>query len=163
MRAHRRVALIAAVTLFLAPLACAAADAMLPPIDDLGALATTVARTRVPVIVLFSTPGCPFCREVRQNYLAPRLAEQQQRSRPEYLLREVDITSRRPIGSIDGRPLTEAQFADRYGVGLVPVLIAFDAQWRPLGEPLVGLDRSGFYEAYLDRLISGALGVKANR
>jgi thiol-disulfide isomerase/thioredoxin len=160
---RRRLALQALAALAFVPVARAAGEAVLPPIDDLRSLAAEVARTRVPVIVLFSTPGCPFCREVRQNYLAPRLAEQQQRSKPEYLLCEVDITSRRPIGAIDGRPLTEAQFADRYGVGLVPVLIAFDAQWRPLGEPLVGLDRSGFYEAYLDRLISGALGVKAGR
>jgi thiol-disulfide isomerase/thioredoxin len=163
MRAHRRVALIAAVALFLAPLACAAADAMLPPIDDLGALATTVARTRVPVIVLFSTPGCPFCREVRQNYLAPRLAEQQQRSAPEYLLREVDITSRRTIGAIDEKVLTESQFADRYGIRLAPVVIAFDAKWRPIGEPLVGLDRSGFYESYIERLISEAQRQAAGR
>jgi thiol-disulfide isomerase/thioredoxin len=160
---RRRLALQALAALALAPAGRAAGEAVLPPIDDLRSLAAEAARSRVPVIVLFSTPGCPFCREVRQNYLAPRLAEQQQRSKPEYLLREVDITGRRLIGAIDGRPLTEAQFADRYGVGLVPVLIAFDAQWRPLGEPLVGLDRSGFYEAYLDRLISGALGVKANR
>ena len=160
---RRRLALQALAALAFVPAARAAGEAVLPPIDDLRSLAAEAARARVPVIVLFSTPGCPFCREVRQNYLAPRLAEQQQRSRLEYLLREVDITSRRPIGAIDGRALTEAQFADRYGVGLVPVLIAFDAQWRPLGEPLVGLDRSGFYEAYLDRLISGAIGVKADR
>ena len=160
---RRRLALQALAALAFVPAARAAGEAVLPPIDDLRSLAAEAARARVPVIVLFSTPGCPFCREVRQNYLAPRLAEQQQRSRPEYLLREVDITSRRPIGAIDGRSLTEAQFADRYGVGLVPVLIAFDAQWRPLGEPLVGLDRSGFYEAYLDRLISGALGAKPGR
>jgi len=160
---RRRLALQALAALAFVPVARAAGEAVLPPIDDLRSLAAEVARTRVPVIVLFSTPGCPFCREVRQNYLAPRLEEQRQRSRPEYLVREVDITSRRPIGAIDGRSLTEAQFADRYGVGLVPVLIAFDAQWRPLGEPLVGLDRSGFYEAYLDRLISGAIGVKADR
>jgi thiol-disulfide isomerase/thioredoxin len=159
---RRRLALQVLAALALVPTARAAGEAVLPPIDDLRSLAAEATRSRVPVIVLFSTPGCPFCREVRQNYLAPRLAEQQ-RSRPEYFLREVDITSRRPIGAIDGRPLTEAQFADRYGVGLVPVLIAFDAQWRPLGEPLVGLDRSGFYEAYLDQLISGALGVKAGR
>ena len=79
------------------------------------------------------------------------------------MLREVDITSRRPIGSIDGRPLTEAQFAERYGIRLSPVLMAFDSRWRPLGDPLVGLDRSGFYDSYVERLISEAQKLKAAR
>ena len=105
---------------------------------------------------MFSTPGCPYCREARQNYLAPRLVEQQRRSRSEYLLREIDITSRRPIGAIDGRPVTEAQFAELHSVRFAPVLIAFDPQWRPLGEPLVGLDRSGFYDSYVEQLITAA-------
>ena len=156
MGAGRRAVLIAAVALAVAPLAWAADEAMLPTIDDLRAVAMESARAGIPVIVLFSTPGCPFCKEARENYLAPRLAEQRRRSAPEYLLREVDITSRRPIGAIDGRSLTEAQFADRYSIGLAPVLIAFDAQWRPLGEPLVGLDRSGFYESYVERLLTEA-------
>jgi len=92
-----------------------------------------------------------------------RNSRQQRRSKPEYLLREVDITSRRPVGAIDGRTLTEAQLADRYGIHFAPVLMAFDSRWRPLGEPLVGLDRAGFYESYVERLISEARQSKAAR
>jgi len=154
---------VAASALLLAPLAQASDDELLPAVDDLQALAEHSARAGIPIIVLFSTPGCPFCQEARQNYLAPRHAEQQRRARPEYLLREVDITSRRPIGTIDGRPVTEAQFAERYGIRLAPVLMAFDSRWRPLGEPLVGLDRAGFYESYVERLISDARTPKATR
>jgi len=128
----------------------------LPPIDDLRALGAEAARGSIPVIVLFSTPGCPYCQEARENYLVPRLLEQQGRAKPEYLLREIDITGRRPIGLLDGRVLSEAQFAERFEVRMAPVLIAFDSEWRPLGEPLVGLDRAGFYESYVDRLITKA-------
>jgi len=160
---RRRTALLALAAVAFVPVARAAADSELKPIDDLPELAAASARAGIPIVVLFSTPGCPYCKEVRESYLAPRLAEQRRRPAPEYLLREVDITSRRAVGTIDGRPLTEAQFAERHGVRLVPVLIAFDSQWRPLGEPLVGLDRSGFYESYLDRLIADALRQKAGR
>jgi len=138
------------------PRLVAAADSPLPPILDLAALAAEAAQLKIPVIVLFSTPGCPYCREARQNYLAPRVAEQQRRRAPEYLLREVDITSRRPIGTFDGRALTESQFADRFDVHVVPVLMAFGADWRPLGDPLVGIDRAGFYESYVEQLIDAA-------
>ena len=149
--------------MLLAPRVRAAEGALLPVVDDVQALAAQSARAGIPIIVLFTTPGCPFCQEARQNYLAPRNAEQQRRSKPEYLLREVDITSRRPVGTIDGRALTEAQLADRYGIHFAPVLMAFDSRWRPLGEPLVGLDRAGFYESYVERLISAARQSNAAR
>lgn len=160
---HRRAALAAALALLLVPLARATEETTLPVVDDLQALGAASARAGIPIVVLFSLPGCPYCLEVRQNYLAPRLAEQSRRAAPEYLLREIDITSRRPIGTIDGRPVTEAQFAARHGVGLAPVLMAFDSRWRPLGEPLVGLDRAGFYESYVERLIGEARAPKASR
>lgn len=160
---RRRVALAAVSLLLLAPRLRAADDGLLPAVDDLQALAAQSARAGIPIIVLFTTPGCPFCQEARQNYLAPRLAEQRGRSKPEYLLREVDITSRRSVGVIDGRAHTEAQLAERYGIHFAPVLIAFDSRWRPLGEPLVGLDRAGFYESYVERLISEARQSKATR
>jgi len=152
MRVRRRILLATAMALPAIRFA-SASDGSLPPIGDLGALSAESARLGVPVIVLFSTPGCPFCREARESYLAPRLAEQRQRRVPEYLLREVDITSRRPLGTLDGQALSEAQFAERFDVRVVPVLIAFDPQWRLLGDPLVGIDRAGFYESYLERLI----------
>ena len=160
---RRRAALAAVPLLLLAPWGRAAEGTLLPAVDDVQALAAQSARAGIPIIVLFTTPGCPFCQEARQNYLAPRLAEQQRRSKPEYLLREVDITSRRPVGTIDGRALTEAQLADRYGIHFAPVLMAFDSRWRPLGEPLVGLDRAGFYESYVERLISAARQSNAAR
>ncbi len=133
---RRRAALAAISWLLLAPRVRAADAALLPAVDDLQELAAQSA---------------------------PRLAEQQRRSKPEYLLREVDITSRRSVGAIDGRALTEAQLADRYGVRFAPVLMAFDSRWRPLGEPLVGLDRAGFYESYVERLISEARQSQATR
>lgn len=156
MFTRRRVLLAAAAGALPPARLAVAAESSLQPIVDLATLAAEAARLKVPVIVLFSTPGCPYCREARQNYLVPRQAEQQQRRVPDYLLKEVDITSRRPIGALDGRALTESQFADRFDVRVVPVLMAFDANWRPLGEPLVGIDRAGFYESYVERLIAEA-------
>ena len=47
----------------------------LASIDDLGALLDAVRTTRRPLLLFFTTPGCPYCREVRRNYLAPRVAD----------------------------------------------------------------------------------------
>ena len=72
------------------------------------------------------------------------------------LLREIDITSSERLVDFEGRATTQAHFASGLGVRVVPVVMAFDRRGQPVGEPLVGLDRSGFYEAYLQKLIDGA-------
>jgi thioredoxin-related protein len=115
-----------------------------------------VRTTRAPLLVLFSTPGCPFCREVRESYLAPRLAEQAALASPTLLIREVDITGAATLADASGTRLREAEFAARFGVRVVPVVMLLGERGQPLVEPLVGIDRSGFYEAYLARAVEQA-------
>jgi len=131
-------------------------EGSLTPLDDLRVLADTIARHKAPLLILFSTPGCPFCREVRRNYLVPRVAEQMDKATPDLLLRETDITSGRTLTDLSGDRITEAAFALRHRVRAVPVVALFDSLLRPIGEPLVGLDRSGFYEAYLASAIDAS-------
>lgn len=128
----------------------------LQAIDDLRPLLEQVRTRRVPLLVLFSTPGCPYCLEVRRNYLAPRVAEQATLQGPTLLIREVDITSRAVLVDAQGRRITEAEFASQFGIRVVPVVALIDERAQLLGDPLVGIDRSGFYEAYLARAIESA-------
>ena len=154
--ARRREALVA---LLLAPALLRAqivADEHLPPLGDLRVLADSITRHKAPLLILFSTPGCPFCREVRRNYLAPRIAEQTGKTTPELLLGETDITSERTLIDLSGARIAESAFAVLNNVRAVPVVALFDASLRPIGEPLVGLDRSGFYEGYLASAIDAA-------
>ncbi len=150
---HRRALLVAGLLLPWAS-AQATGDESLPPATDLRELAAQSGRLKAPIIVLFSTPGCPYCREVRRNYLAPRLAAQA--GGAVVLIREIDITSRDPLTAFDGRVTIHAEFATRLGVRMVPVVMAFDVYGQPIGDPLVGLDRSGFYDGYLQSLVAQA-------
>jgi thioredoxin-related protein len=145
----RRTVLLAALAL---PGTAAADASTLPPATDLRSLAQQSERTQSTILLLFSTPGCPYCREVRRNYLAPRLVAGNEGT-PRLLVREVDITSRAPLVGFDGGATTQAAFAARHGVTMVPVVMAFSSRGQPLAQPLVGLDRSGFYDAYLGQLI----------
>ena len=131
-------------------------DGHLPALRDLRVLADSITRHKAPLLVLFSAPGCPFCREVRRNYLAPRVVEQATRTVPDLLLRETDVTSERVIIDSSAAHITESAFARRYNVRVVPVVALFDSSLRLIGEPLVGLDRSGFYEGYLASAIDAA-------
>jgi hypothetical protein len=120
--------------------------------SGLAELAVQGRERGVPVLLFFTMPGCPYCAEVRRSYLAPRISAQP----PALLLREIDITSAAPLADFDGARLTAADLALRYGVRLVPVVIAVDGTGRPIGEPLVGLDRAGFYEGRLQALLDRA-------
>lgn len=157
--AARRAALARLALAPLALLAPAAARAQgsvvpveLPRIEDLQSLTQQMRRERIPLLLFFSTAGCPFCIEVRRNYLAPRLKEVSGR----LLIREVEILGRRSIVGLDGARLTEADLAARFGVRMVPVVQLVDASLAPLAKPLVGIDSAGFYEAYLSAAIEEA-------
>ena len=158
MHARRRLLLAGAAVAFGARAGAqpAGGEEHLEAIDDLRPLAAQVRKRRVPLLVLFSTPGCPFCVEVRRSYLAPRVAEQAKLPSPTLLIREVDITSRAPLVDLQGRRTTQAEFAARVNVRMVPVVALFDDRTQLLGDPLVGIDRAGFYEAYLARAIEAA-------
>jgi hypothetical protein len=138
-----------ALGLVLPVAALRAQGARVPPVAHLPAVAAESRARGVPILLFFTTPGCPYCREVRSSYLAPRMAGG-------LLVREVDITSRDRLTGFDGQVTTPAGIAERYGVKMVPVVLAVDARGAPLGAPLVGLDRAGFYDAMLQALIDDA-------
>ena len=143
--------------LALLPLGARAVEPALPRLTDLRVAAADIRRDRRPLLLFFSTPGCPYCMEVRRGYLAPRLAEA-----PQVTIREVDITSVRGLAGEKGEPVTEAQLAARFGVRAVPVVLLVDDAFRPLGAPLVGLN-ADFYESFLTSAIDAAVAALARR
>jgi thiol-disulfide isomerase/thioredoxin len=125
----------------------------LPRLDDLRALAAQVRRERVPLLLFFSTPGCPYCAQARREYLGPLHAQGKASG---VLIREVEITSSRTFTDLDGRPLRESALADRFNVKMVPHVELLDAELKPLGKPLIGVDAAGFYGDYLRDAIATA-------
>lgn len=152
---RRRALLRGAALLALLPAAAARAqaapDTPLTRIDDLRPLLAGVARERRPLLLFFTTPGCPYCREVRRSYLRPRAQEGEAASG--VVIREVEITSDRRLLDVDGQAITERALAARYRVTMVPHLEFVDGSGTPLVKPLIGIDRAGFYESMLQRTI----------
>lgn len=125
----------------------------LPRIDDLRSLAAQSRRERMPLLLFFSTPGCPYCARARREYLGPLHAQGQTAG---VLIREVEIVSARTMVDLDGAPLRESALADRFGVRMVPHVELVDAELKPLGKPLIGIDAAGFYGDYLKDAIASA-------
>jgi thiol-disulfide isomerase/thioredoxin len=125
----------------------------LPRLDDLRQLAAQARRERVPVLLFFSTPGCPYCAQARREYLGPLHAQGRAAG---VLIREAEITGSRTFIDLDGKPMRESALADRFNVKMVPHVELLDAELKPLGKPLIGIDAAGFYGDYLRDAIATA-------
>jgi len=129
------------------------AEESLTHVVDLRATLAEARREAVPLLLFFSAAGCPFCAEVRQGYLKPRVA---MGARAGVIVREIDITSARRFVDQGGTGATESAFAARMGVRMAPTVVLVDHDMRSLGDPLVGIGAAGFYEAYLQGAIDTA-------
>jgi thiol-disulfide isomerase/thioredoxin len=118
---------------------------------DLAADAVRARALHAPVLVFFSESWCPWCERVRREYLAPMQNDPAYRDR--VLIREVDAGSDAPLTDFAGRATTQREFARRFKVGKVPVVIALGPDGEELAAPMVGMALPDFYQSYLDDAI----------
>lgn len=130
------------------------APALLQPPADLAADASLAATRGVPVIILFSLPGCHYCDVVRQNYLVPMQRDLPERQRP--VIREVQINGGATFAGFGRDATTHAAFARRYGVRFAPTVVLLDGSGNILTPPIVGGDTTGLYGGYLDNAFGEA-------
>ena len=88
----------------------------LPLAIDLAADSRMASERSIPLLVLYSLPGCPHCEAVRRSYLLPLLAE----STPRVLVRQIDVDSSRQLMDFQKRAATHQAFATREGITLTP-------------------------------------------
>lgn len=148
---RRLLTIILASSLTLLTARSQSADEMLPVPQNLQREAAQAHSERKPFLLMFSLPGCSYCKVVRRNYLMPLLRDAAPADRP--VIREVQITSRESLTGFDGKPTTQSALATRYGVQVAPTVIVVNAEGELLADPIVGGDNNGFYSAYLDRAL----------
>lgn len=114
-----------------------------------GELAAALAGGR-PLLVMASLDGCPFCREVRDSYLAPLRAEQRQP------IVQLDFRSRERVVGFDGRPATHDELLRAWKVTVAPTVLFFGRGGREVAERLVGASLPDYYGAYLEQRLQAA-------
>ena len=109
------------------------------------------ALTRgLPLTVMVSLPGCPFCKVVRDSHLAPLLREQA------VAVVQVDMGSTLPLLEGSGQLTSHAEQVRRWGVKVAPTLLFLGGQGREVAERLVGALLPDFYGAYLAQRLETA-------
>jgi len=152
MPRYPTLAVLAATLLFAMTTPVSATG--LPPARDLQADAETARNARLPVVLFFLSPTCPYCRQIEELYL-PSLLEENART-PRFLIRTVEIDSGESLKDFRGEPTTMRDFARSQGVRLVPHLRFVGPDGQSLAPDLIGLNPPDFYFGYLNDSIQQA-------
>ena len=122
---------------------------------DLRADAGQAAALGVPLLVLFSEAGCPWCARARQEFLLPMQRNPDYRAK--VMMREVGIDNSSALVDFAGNTTTQAEFARSHRVLVVPTVVLLGARGESLAEPLVGFRGADYYGYHLDQRIDAAL------
>ena len=150
----RREWVLAVAALAVAPAARAEEAPDLPLARDLRADARLVRERRIPFVILFSLPRCPYCSEVRRSHLLPMLRDPAQARRA--VIRQVNLGSDERLIGFDGASLTHDAVARAHGVRAAPVVAFWNDKGQPIADPLSGMLLPDFYSAYLESALQAA-------
>lgn len=130
------------------------AEAEVPLAADLGADGRLSRRRKIPIVILFSLPGCPYCEIVRRSHLNPMLRDPAQAGRA--IIRQIDVGSDLRITGFKGERTTHEAIARAHDVRSAPVVAFWDGAGVPVADPLKGMLLPDFYSAYLDAALETA-------
>ncbi|WP_018876009.1 MULTISPECIES: thioredoxin fold domain-containing protein [unclassified Thioalkalivibrio] len=105
-----------------------------------------------PTVIMFASSSCPYCDRAEQQHLGP-MAED-----PAFAgvhIRKV-MLDRDEVRDFDGETLPGNRLGRNYGVRVVPTIMAFDAEGRPAGTPLVGIPNEQLYRSQIRTRIEAA-------
>ncbi|MCS7262569.1 MAG: thioredoxin family protein [Aquificaceae bacterium] len=78
------------------------------------------------LFLMFHQEGCPFCDKMRRVTFQDKKV--QEYFKKHFYMVEVDIRGSNEVTDLDGKKLTEKQFAIKHGIRLTPVFLFFDQQ-----------------------------------
>ena len=126
----------------------------LPPAVSLPDELAVALAAGSPLVVMVSLDGCPFCKIVRESFLAPMLQEQR------LPVVQVDMRSQRSVKNFNAKPTTHEALIAAWRIELAPTVLFLGRQGIEVAQRLVGGYIPDFYGAYLEqRLETGRRAV----
>ena len=127
----------------------------LPLAVDLSKEAKLAREKQIPILILFSTPGCFYCHRVREEILIPTTRNADYDNK--VIMLEVESGNSARLIDFDGKVTTQDQFFARQHVSLTPTVKFFDAQGHEVADPIIGLVTVDYYGGMLDQNIEFAM------
>ncbi|GAB2739931.1 hypothetical protein GCM10027019_19770 [Melaminivora jejuensis] len=149
LRRRHWSALAAAALLGGAGLPLRAAGRTLPLSVSLPDELAQALAGRQPLVVMVSLHRCPWCEEVRNNYLAPM------REREGLPVVQVDMRSEQGTRTVQGAGITHDALVRAWQVKVAPTVLFLGRDGAEVADRLIG-GSPDFYHGYLERRLEQA-------
>jgi len=114
--------------------------------------AAAARQHSIPIMVVFSTNDCLYCKKLKRDVLQPIVA---QRGLAEKVhVREFNIDGGGKITDFDGDRIRSRIFVNRYDVFATPTVVLLDHEGVPLSAPIVGFNSADEYTRNLYQVIN---------
>jgi thioredoxin-related protein len=126
-------------------------------VKDFSQVGRVMGEKRLPLVLMFSSDFCHFCRQVESDFLIPMQISGDYTQRA--MIRKVKINYGNRLLDFDGKPIDASEFAARYKVTVTPTVVFLDDSGNQLAPRRVGLMTPDFFGGYLDESIDMALDM----
>lgn len=123
----------------------------LPVSNNMPALGRLSKKNRVPILLMFATEDCHYCKRLEAEVLGPMRKAGVDPKR--VILRKVMMDQYDELHDFDGNIRNAEGFAIVRGIEVVPTLQLLDAAGNELVPKIVGYQTPGFYNDYLEKAI----------
>lgn len=147
------VAGILAWALVLPALAAGKAD--VPMVESFKVEAKEAESRKLPILLVFTSPYCPYCDRVKAEYLGPMVNDPAYRDK--VIIRQIEAGSDWNLIGFDGKKTTHGAYAATQKIAMVPTIKVVDAQGKELAKPIVGFLTPDFYFGYIEAAVEEGL------
>lgn len=119
--------------------------------DDLAAVGALSQEKGVPILLMFSTEDCSYCKRLEAEVLGPMRKAGIDPKR--VILRKVMMDEYDTLRDFSGDTRNAESFGITRGVEIVPTLELIDSTGKALVPKIVGYQTPGLYGSYLEKAI----------
>jgi len=124
-------------------------------IKDLRETSQAAQSKSLPILIMFGTDECPYCKLLKEEFLIPMLISGDYTDK--IIIREAHISPRAEIIDFSGKKISISEFSNRYNIHLFPTMIFIDATGQVLVENIRGITTPSLFGGTLDDTIDKAL------
>lgn len=126
-----------------------------PMAESLQAEGKKAQNSKVPIMLVFTSPYCPYCERVKAEYLGPMVNDPAYRDK--VIIRQIEAGSDWTLVGFDGKKTTHGAFAASQKILMVPTIKVVDAQGKELAKPLIGFLTPDYYFGYIEEAMEQGL------
>ncbi|MEO1890563.1 MAG: thioredoxin fold domain-containing protein [Candidatus Thioglobus sp.] len=127
-----------------------AEELTLPAAKDFLMDAQKVWKQKIPILIMFSIPGCGYCKIIKEDVLSPMATMDEYNKK--IIIRHIDAQSFDEINNFYNEEVSHNEFAFKRAVNFFPTVMLVDNYGSILGK-ITGVPSEEYYWTDLDEVI----------